>query len=126
MKLPSLSTETLLILCITLPLIIGVIGSVFTMPEVIGWYAGLHKPWFNPPAWIFGPVWTILYILMGIALWLVIRDGMEEKPVQLAVLIFTAQLLANLAWSIIFFSMHNLSGAVLEILLLDRTYALPL
>jgi len=119
MKLPSARSAALLVICIAIPLIIGGIGSFFTMPEVLGWYAGLQKPWFNPPSWIFGPVWTLLYILMGISLWLVIRDGVEEKPVQQAVLVFAAQLLANLAWSIIFFGMHNLLGAVLEILLLD-------
>lgn len=119
MKIPSARSAALLVICIAIPLIIGGIGSAFTMPEVLGWYAGLQKPWFNPPAWIFGPVWTLLYILMGISLWLVIRNGVEERPVQQAVLVFAAQLLANLAWSFIFFGMHNLPGAVLEILLLD-------
>jgi len=119
MKLPSARSAALLVLCIAIPLIIGGIGSFFTMPEVLSWYAGLQKPWFNPPAWVFGPVWNLLYILMGISLWLVIRNGMEEKPVQQAVLVFAAQLLADLAWSFIFFSMHNLLGAVLQILLLD-------
>jgi translocator protein len=106
-------------LCIAIPLIIGIIGSVFTMPSIPGWYAGLQKPWFNPPAWIFGPVWTLLYTLMGISLWLVIRDGIAEKPVRQAVVIFAAQLIANFAWSIIFFGLQMIAFAFLEILLLD-------
>src|SRR5512133_2858936 len=119
MNHPSARSTGLLILCIAIPLIIGVIGSVFTMPSIPGWYAGLQKPAFNPPAWIFGPVWTLLYTLMGISLWLVIRDGITEKPVQQAVVIFTAQLIANFAWSIIFFGLHMIAFAFLEVLLLD-------
>jgi tryptophan-rich sensory protein len=118
MKLPSARSMGLLVLCIAIPLIIGLIGSFFTMPEVGGWYAGLQKPFFNPPAWIFGPVWTFLYILMGISLWLVIRDGMGSRPVQQAVTLFAAQLTLNLAWSIIFFGMHLITVAFIEILIL--------
>ena len=118
MKLPSTRSLGLLVLCIAVPLIIGIIGSVFTMPEVGNWYAGLHKPSFNPPAWIFGPVWTLLYILMGISLWLVIKDGMSSRPVQQAVALFAVQLGLNLAWSIIFFGMHLIAVAFIEILVL--------
>jgi len=118
MKLPSTRSLGLLVLCIAVPLIIGIIGSVFTMPEVGNWYAGLNKPSFNPPAWIFGPVWTLLYILMGISLWLVIKDGMSSRPVQQAVALFAVQLGLNLAWSIIFFGMHLIAVAFIEILVL--------
>ena len=118
MKRPSSRSLGLLVLCIAIPLIIGIIGSVFTMPEVGNWYAGLQKPSFNPPAWIFGPVWTLLYILMGISLWLVIKDGMGSRPVQQAVALFAVQLGLNLAWSIIFFGMHLIAVAFIEILIL--------
>ena len=118
MKLPSTRSLGLLVLCIAVPLIIGIIGSVFTMPEVGNWYAGLLKPSFNPPAWIFGPVWTLLYILMGISLWLVLRDGMSSRPVQQAVALFAVQLGLNLAWSILFFGMHLIFVAFIEILIL--------
>ena len=118
MKLPSTRSLGLLVLCIAIPLIIGLIGSVFTMPEVGGWYAGLQKPSFNPPAWLFGPVWTLLYILMGISLWLVIRGGISSRPVQQAVALFAVQLGLNLAWSIIFFGMHLIAAAFIEILIL--------
>jgi len=118
MKLPTSRSLGLLVLCIAIPLILGIIGSVFTMPEVGNWYAGLLKPSFNPPAWLFGPVWTLLYILMGVSLWLVIRDGMSSRPVQQAVALFAVQLALNLAWSIIFFGMHLIAVAFIEILIL--------
>lgn len=118
MKLPSARSLGLLVLCIAIPLIIGIIGALFTMPEVGNWYAGLLKPSFNPPAWLFGPVWTLLYILMGISLWLVIRDGMSSRPVQQAVALFAVQLGLNLAWSILFFGMHLIAVAFIEILIL--------
>lgn len=118
MQFPSARSTGLLILCIAIPLVIGVIGSVFTMPDIPGWYAGLQKPSFNPPAWIFAPVWTLLYILMGVSLWLVIRDGIGDRSVQQAGLLFAAQLAANLAWSILFFGMHMIFVAFLEIIVL--------
>jgi len=118
MKLPSSRSLGLLVLCIAIPLFIGIIGSVFTMPEVGTWYAGLLKPSFNPPAWLFGPVWTLLSILMGVSLWLVIRDGMSSRPVQQAVALFAVQLGLNLAWSILFFGMHLIAVAFIEILIL--------
>lgn len=108
----------LLVLCIAIPLIIGLMGSVFTMPEIAGWYAVLRKPAFNPPSWVFGPVWTLLYILMGVSLWLVIRNGIGGRSVQQAVVLFAAQLVANLAWSILFFGMHMVFAAFLEIIVL--------
>ena len=118
MSLPTTRSAALLIICIAIPLAIGIIGSVLTVPEITGWYAGLHKPAFNPPSWIFGPVWTLLYILMGIALWLVVTDAAEGWPVRLAELLFAAQLIANLGWSILFFSMHLLFVALIEIIFL--------
>lgn len=118
MNLPSARSTGLLVLCIAIPLIIGVIGSVFTVPGVAGWYAGIQKSPLNPPAWLFGPVWTLLYILMGVSLWLVIRDGTGDRSVQQAVILFTAQLAANLAWSILFFGMHLIFVAFLEIIVL--------
>src|SRR3989338_4522687 len=61
----------------------GIIGSVFTMSSVAGWYAGIVKPEFNPPAWVFGPVWTALYALMGISLFLFLRPaGLEHAVVN--------------------------------------------
>lgn len=118
MNLPSVRSTGLLLLCIVIPLTVGGIGSFFTMPEVGGWYAGLQKPSFTPPAWIFGPVWTILYILMGISLWLVIRNGTGSRPVQQAVALFSVQLGLNLGWSVLFFGMHLITVAFIEVLIL--------
>ena len=118
MQLPSARTAGLLILCIAIPLVIGFIGSIATLPAITGWYAGLNKPAFNPPGWLFGPVWTLLYILMGIALFLVVKNGVDTAPVRQAVLVFAAQLLANLAWSFLFFGMHSIILGLLDILLL--------
>ena len=118
MQFPSARSTGLLVLCIAIPLVIGISGSFFTMPDITGWYATLQKPSFNPPAWIFGPVWTLLYILMGASLWLVLKDGIAERSVQYAVILFAAQLAANLAWSIIFFGMHLIFVAFVEILVL--------
>ena len=118
MQLPSARTAGLLILCIAIPLVIGFIGSIATLPAITGWYAGLNKPAFNPPGWVFGPVWTLLYILMGIALFLVVKNGVDTAPVRQAVLVFAAQLLANLAWSFLFFGMHSIILGLLDILLL--------
>jgi len=70
---------------IGLCLVAGALGSMFTTPQIPGWYADLAKPSFNPPNWLFGPVWTALYVMMGISLFLVWRAGFAERRVQLAV-----------------------------------------
>jgi benzodiazapine receptor len=104
--------------CIILCLLAGFVGSLFTMPHIPGWYAGLAKPSFTPPSWIFGPVWTVLYILMGISLFLVWRAGLGEPRVQLAVGIFIAQLACNVLWSFAFFGRQSpLAGLVVIIAL---------
>jgi len=83
--------------------IIGGLGAVFTTPAIGGWYAGLVKPIFNPPNWLFGPVWTLLYAMMAVAWWLV---GFKEKK------IFLTQLGVNLLWSIVFFGLKQPGVAV--------------
>jgi len=104
--------------CIILCLIAGFIGSLFTTPHIPGWYAGLAKPSFTPPSWLFGPVWTALYILMGISLFLVWRGGLGERRVQLAVGIFIVQLACNVLWSFAFFGRQSpLAGLVVIIVL---------
>lgn len=96
----------------------GIAGSIFTTPSIAGWYAGVVKPAFNPPAWVFGPVWTVLYALMGIAAFLVWNTGLGRRGVKIALGIFVGQLLLNTLWSIIFFGLHSLGGALIEIILL--------
>jgi tryptophan-rich sensory protein len=92
------------------------LGSLATMPEIGNWYATLRKPVFNPPNWLFGPVWSILYFLMSVALykiWLSPHPGRRK-----ALSLFFAQLLLNVLWSYIFFRWHLLFIASVEIGLL--------
>jgi len=96
----------------------GIVGSVFTMPSIPGWYAGLAKPSFNPPNWIFGPVWTLLYALMGLAAYLVYEKGFKRPEVKKALAVFAAQLVMNTLWSIVFFGAHRILGAAVVIVLL--------
>jgi len=95
---------------------VGIGGGVFTAKAIPTWYTKLKKPSFNPPNWIFGPVWTLLFILMGIAAFLVWRQGFDKKEVKTALGIFIFQLFLNLFWSIIFFGIHNPAVAFTEII----------
>lgn len=94
----------------------GLIGSVATFPSIPTWYASLEKPFFNPPNWLFGPVWTTLYTLMGISAFLVWRKGIRDRQVKAALGIFVAQLILNSLWSIVFFGLHSLLGGLIVIL----------
>jgi benzodiazapine receptor len=96
----------------------GIIGSFFTAPSVPGWYAGLAKPPFNPPGWVFAPVWTILYALMGLAAYLVYDKGLKRDDVRKALAVFAVQLILNALWSIVFFGAHLILGAAVVIILL--------
>ncbi len=106
------------IIAIVVSEIPGIIVSIFTVSAISTWYATLAKPAFNPPNWIFGPVWTTLYFLMGVAAFLVWRRGLERKEVKIALGIFIAQLTLNAFWSIIFFGLRNPGVAFLEIIIL--------
>ena len=107
-----------LIIAIVISELAGVIGSVFTAPSIPTWCAGLAKPEIAPPNWIFGPVWTTLFALMGIAAFLVWKRGLDRRGVKIALGIFIAQLVLNTLWSIIFFGLHSPVGAFIEILFL--------
>lgn len=96
----------------------GILGSIFTMSEIPTWYATLAKPALNPPSWIFGPVWTTLYAMMGIAVFLVWQKGTHKKEVRNALGIFAIQLALNTAWSILFFGLHNPFLALIDIVLM--------
>ncbi|HOI58826.1 MULTISPECIES: TspO/MBR family protein [unclassified Methanoculleus] len=99
-------------------LLAAAVGSLFTMPAIPTWYAGLVKPALNPPAWVFGPVWTVLYILMGVALYLVWIRGWDRKDVKVAMAIFGVQLVLNVLWSYLFFGLQAPFFALIEIVLL--------
>lgn len=96
----------------------GIIGSIYTAPAIEGWYAGIIKPELNPPTWVFGPVWTTLYALMGIAAFLVWKKSWNRRDVKIALGIFVGQLILNTLWSIIFFGLHSPGGAFIEIIFL--------
>jgi translocator protein len=98
--------------------IAGAIGTVATLSQITTWYATLAKPVWAPPNWLFGPVWTTLYVLIGIALFLVWREGTDRRDVRAALGIFTVQLVLNILWSVVFFSYHSLLGGFIVILIL--------
>jgi len=106
-----------LILCLLFTIGVGSLGSVFTVAEIPNWYASLQKPSFNPPNWIFGPAWTILYTLMGVALYLVWKKP-KSKDRNTAILFFMIQFTLNFFWSIIFFKYHLIGWALVEILVM--------
>ena len=95
----------------------GILGSIATVPNIDGWYEMLIKPALNPPNWIFGPVWTTLYTLMGIASYLVWRA--KKGNWKSALVIFFIHLVVNTAWSLIFFGAQNIGLALGVIILLD-------
>jgi benzodiazapine receptor len=105
-----------LALCLGICFAAAGIGSLFTTPSVGGWYAGIAKPWWTPPNWIFGPVWSTLYVMMAVAAWLVWRRGGDEM--RLALTLFAVQLALNVAWSGLFFALRLPGVASAEILLL--------
>lgn len=118
MDTPRLRTALIFVICIATPLIIGFVGTLFTYGSLTGWYALLEKPSFTPPAWIFAPTWTVLYILMGISLFLVLKNGSGSPSLKPAVVLFAAQLVLNLAWSVAFFGMRAISLALCVLLVL--------
>jgi len=107
-----------LIISVLACLLAGFVGSVATMPSIPTWYASLQKPPFNPPNWIFGPVWTTLFIMMGVAAFLVWDKGLEKKEVRVALAIFGIQLLLNVFWSVLFFGMQSPLYAFIDIIAL--------
>lgn len=118
MDTPRFRTALLLIACIAIPLIAGFAGSIYTSGSIPGWYASLAKPFFTPPSWVFAPVWTCLYILMGISLFLVLQKGTARPFVKQGALLFFAQLALNLAWSAVFFGLHDVAAALAVLLVL--------
>jgi tryptophan-rich sensory protein len=114
----TLRSVVLLAVCILVPLVSGAAVGILTTSGVTGWYTELNKPWFTPPNYVFGPVWTVLYILMGISLYLVIIQGWENETVKTGIVLFAAQLGANLLWSLLFFGLHSPLASLVCILVL--------
>ena len=106
-----------LALCITVPLLIGGISGFATATSINDWYVSINKPSFNPPNYLFGPVWTTLYILMGISFFMILQSPANEFRKK-AVTIFCIQLFLNFWWSFIFFKFQLLGLAFIEIILI--------
>ncbi len=105
-----------LILSIITANMAGLLGSVFTAQNIPVWYASIQKPALTPPNWIFAPVWTALFIMMGVSLYLVWEKGLEKN--RLAVSVFGVQLGLNTLWSFLFFGLNNPFYAFIEIIIL--------
>jgi len=122
MKTPNVQTQKpafdiyKFVVALLLPIAVGAIGSLTTNSEITTWYAALDKPSFNPPNWVFGPVWTLLYLMQGLAFYLILSQPRKRRT--MAVSLFIAQLLANLAWSLIFFGAHAPAWALVDIIVL--------
>lgn len=96
----------------------GLIGSLFTAPAINSWYVDLIKPGIAPPNWVFAPVWTTLFLLMGVSAFLVWRRGIHRAEVKVALVVFLIQLILNISWSFLFFGLRSPGAAMIEILIL--------
>ncbi|MBM4240322.1 MAG: tryptophan-rich sensory protein [Euryarchaeota archaeon] len=116
----SFSIKEILRLAVSISIVFiaGAIGTVATISQIPTWYAALAKPTWAPSNWVFGPVWTTLYVLIGVALFLVWREGLGRRDVRFALLIFAVQLILNILWSVVFFGFHSLLGGFILILML--------
>ncbi|MBL7205984.1 MAG: tryptophan-rich sensory protein [Candidatus Aenigmarchaeota archaeon] len=115
-----------LLISIIVAEVAGSIGSIFTMPSLPTWYASLAKPWFTPPNWVFAPVWTILFALMGISAWIIWDKGLDKKGIKEALFFFDVQFILNILWSFLFFGLRNLLYALIEIIILWIAIALTI
>jgi translocator protein len=103
-----------LIVSVGVCLLVGTLAGLWTASSITSWYASLAKPAFNPPNWVFGPVWTLLYVLMGVALYLV----WNAHGSRTAIALFLAQLALNFLWSFLFFALKNPLAAFIDIVAL--------
>ena len=115
MKIASISR---LIVSILVCQLAGIVGSAFTRASIPTWYATLQKPAFTPPNWLFAPVWFFLYLLMGIAAYLVWNKGIQNRGVSIALSIFGIQLVLNIFWSFFFFKLQSPLYGFVEIVIL--------
>ena len=106
-----------LVLSLALPLVIGTIAGIYTSEGTSVWLDTLNSPSFRPPDWLFGPVWTVLYLLMGYSLYMVwIQKASKQR--NIAITVFSIQLALNFFWSFIFFYFHLIGIALIEIIVL--------
>lgn len=103
-RLPSVGTALLSVVPVVAA---ALVGNLATIPNLVPWYAGLTKPWFNPPNWVFGPAWTTLYVLMALAFWRILRQPADRAGRTTAIAWFLIQITLNAVWSIGFFGLHS-------------------
>lgn len=106
-----------LIISLLLPLSVGAVAGMFTSQAVPTWYASLNRPSFSPPNWVFGPVWSTLYTILGVSFFLIWKEN-PSKQRNLAIIVFSIQMLLNFVWSFIFFYFNMIGAALIEIILL--------
>lgn len=111
-SVPKLAATVLL--CV----ILGSLGSLVTITGPGSWYALLQKPFFTPPGWVFAPMWITLFVLMGIALYLVWESGPSRREVQIAIDVFGVQFVLNVLWSFLFFGLKSPLLGLLDIIIL--------
>lgn len=99
-------------------LAIGIVAALFTRPQIAGWYSVLKKPSFNPPPWLFAPVWIVIYFMIATAAYLVWKHRSRKPAFKITRTIYFAQLSLNFLWSIVFFGLHQVFGALIIIVLL--------
>lgn len=114
----NLSLPVKSIICVALIMFAGFASGLSTTDSIVGWYSGLNKPWFNPPNWIFGPAWTLLYVLIGLSIARVWHYGKGQKYFGSVIAVFIIQMVLNLIWSPTFFNLHLMATALMIILLL--------
>ncbi len=104
----------LLLICIAIPLVSGSLSGLAIADHISSWYSTLNKPSFNPPNYLFGPVWSVLYILMGIGLYLILQTPKSAMRTK-SIVLFAVQLILNLSWSFIFFNAQSPFAALIII-----------
>lgn len=107
-----------LIISLAIPLAIGATSGFFTVSGVESWFQTINKPTWNPPNWIFGPVWTTLYVMMGIAFFIIWKSEIRSELKKSAIVLFAVQLVLNFFWSFIFFNQHEIGWALVEIIIM--------
>jgi len=98
--------------------LVGLIGTPFTINSIADWYVYLEKPFFAPPNWLFAPAWTLLYFLMGVAVYLIWRQGWERPAVKAAIKVFLGQLFLNFLWSPMFFGLRSPELGLINIIVM--------
>lgn len=112
-----LHQSAILVLCVGVCCTVMAVAAIFTNHNVLGWYTSLDKPSWTPPSWVFGPAWSLLYLLMGISVWQVWRE-VGARSAMVPLILFGIQLVLNIAWPGLFFGLRSPGVALIEIVLL--------